>query len=154
MSLRSRLASFRTIHWVFTGLAMIAVLIVAAGAVLVWILADAFDTDKKLSDFESPAQGRAFVSAHLPLPLPADSDVIELSYERWTDWNLTAKVRLASPAATRDYLERVRSARKLNDDYCGAGEPSGAARFFLADVSACGTVSSAADTLSVRCYTR
>jgi hypothetical protein len=121
---------------------------------LVWVLASALDTDKDLADFKTPAESRAFVSAHLPLALPVDASVSELRYERFTDWHLTAKVRLASPEAAADYLERLRAARTLNDDYCGPADPAGAARFFLADVSACGHASALDRTLNVLCYTR
>lgn len=154
MSLRKRLAAWKLIHWVFAGLGLVALLLVVAGAFLVWVLADALDTDKDLADFETAAEARAFVSAHLPLALPVDANVSELRYERFTDWHLTAKVRLASPEAAREYVERLRAARTLNDAYCGPSEPAGATRFFLPDVSACGHVSAAGGALDVLCYTR
>jgi hypothetical protein len=154
MSLRKRLAAWKLIHWVFAGLGVLALVLVVAGGFLVWALAAALDPDKDLADFDTPAQARDFVSAHLPLPLPAGASVTELRYERFTDWHLTAKATLSSPEASRDYLERLRAARALNDEYCGQGEPAGAARFFLGDVFACGHVSAAGRTLSVLCYTR
>ncbi len=154
MSLRSRLAQWRAIHWIFAGLASIAVLLFALGVVFLWALADAFDSDRNLADFKSPGESRAFVSAHLPVALPADAKVTDLRYERFTDWHLTAKVRLASAEAVISYIEGARTARTLNDAYCGNEEPGAGARYFLSDVSACGTLEPAGDSLSVRCYTR
>jgi hypothetical protein len=118
-------------------------------------VARSLDTDRDLSDFASPAEARAFTSAHLPVPLPADAVIEQLHYERWTDWNFCARARLPSPDAVERYLEQAKSDRKLNDAYCYDEDPPHGARYFLADVSACGSIKLASpQVIEVHCYTR
>lgn len=113
------------------------------------------DGPHQLSDFDSPAEARAFVSAHLPVPLPSDAVVEALHFERFTDWFLSARVRLSSREVAQGYLDQVRRARVLNDAYCSDVEPSLGARFYLRDVAACGSLDAAAlPALEVRCNTR
>ena len=97
-------------------------------------------TSRDLSDFDSPAQARAFTSAHLPTPLPNDAVIETLHYERWTDWDLNVTARLPSADALDRYLAAVKRERTLNDQYCSAEEPAHGARYFLKDVTACGSV--------------
>jgi hypothetical protein len=123
-------------------------------AVLVAVVR-AFDTDRDLTDFADQAQARAFVSSHLPTPLPPDAVIEGLDYERWTDWSLKARVRLPSRQAVERYVEEAKRLRKLDDDYCHHVEPDHGARYFLAEVSACGTLeSTSSEVLEVRCNTR
>lgn len=155
--MRARLFSgWKTAHWVFLGLGVLAVLLLVGFAWLVVYLAVAFDTDRGLKDFESPQQSRDFVSAHLPTPLPATAVVTELLYERWTDWHLTARVRLEGAAAVDAFIGQARLSRTLNDAYCGVDEPGGRVRYFLPKSSACCAVGVAAEpgALDVSCYTR
>lgn len=149
---RRALSGWRTIHWIFVGLAAVAC---ALGVLAVAQLVSAFDTDRDLADFASAGEARAFVSAHLPVPLPSTALVEALHYERWTDWHLTARVRLPSLAASHGYVEQVRRERALDDQYCSAKEPSPGVRYFLAAEFACGSIDSgAAPILEVHCNTR
>jgi hypothetical protein len=142
----------KVVLWVLLGLGL-----VTAGftVLLVVVMLRPFDTDRDLTDFENPEQALAFTSAHLPAPLPKDAAVEQLLYQRWTDWNFTARVRLPSPEAADRYLDRVRRDRKLNDEYCNGSEPARGARYFLPEVSACGAVERAsAEIIEVQCNTR
>jgi hypothetical protein len=130
---------------------------VAGAGLLLVALASSFGSPAKdLEDFASQAQARDFASAHLPTPLPSDTVVEALRYERFTDWRITARVRLTSPEAVARYVEELKQHRKLDDDYCGSGEPAGGASYFLPALFACGTVQpgSAAATLEIACNTR
>ena len=153
--LKQRLSSWKAIHWIFLGLAAVALLLLLGVALLALATATALDTDRELKDFASPAQARDFVSAHLPAPLPVTAVVDELRYQSWTDWHLQARVRFDSPEGVASYVEQARLQRTLNDAYCGSSEPSGGVRYFLDDVTACGsaTVLSPA-SLKVVCHTR
>src|SRR6187551_1382212 len=101
-------------RWVLLGLG-----IALCGFAILFVVevARALDTDRDLSDFESPKEARAFATAHLPVPLPADAVVETLHYARWTDWQLSARVRLPSSAAVNRYLDQVKHDRKLDDVY-------------------------------------
>jgi hypothetical protein len=126
-----------------------------AAALFVVAVARAFDTDRDLSDFATPAEARTFVSEHLPSSLPTDAVVEKLAYERWTDWNLDARVRLTSAASAERYLEQVKRDRKLDDAYCFGEEPPDGARYFLSGVFACGVVRRPAPAIiEVHCNTR
>jgi hypothetical protein len=129
--------------------------IVGVGLVVV-ALATSFGSAKDLEDFASQAQARDFISAHLPTPLPSSAVVEALHYERFTDWRITARVRLPSASALDQYLEQTKRDRQLDDAYCGAAEPSGGARYFLAKSFACGTLQhgSSATSLEIACNTR
>ena len=143
----------KAIHWVLSALGVACV-------GLVGIMTAAVDellsgADRKLEDFSSPGEARAFASAHLPVPLPAGAALDALRYARFTDWHFSARVRFSSAEAADRYLEQVRRDRQLNDAYCGDSEPSGGARYALADVSACGSIKrESPQVLSVTCFTR
>lgn len=142
----------KIIVWSIAGFGLI---VLAVGAVLVIAAMRALDTDRDLDDFASPSEARKFTSAHLPAPLPADAVVEKLSYTRWTDWRLTAQIRLPSPAALEQYLEVAKTQRVTNDEYCSDLEPTGGARYFLREVSACGSIQRASPAvLDVACNTR
>lgn len=138
LALKQRFAQWRVIHWVFFGLGVLSLVLAVAGVLLVWVLVHAVAPSRKLSDF-NPAEARDFVSAHLPAPLPSSAQVEQLQYERFTDWHLTARVRFDSPTSALLYLERVRADRKLNDAFCNHADPSGGARYFLPQYTACGS---------------
>lgn len=149
---QSRTPRAKVLLYVVLGLGLAAS--VAVVAVLV-VLVRAFDTDRDLTDFSDQAEARAFVSSHLPAPLPPDAVIESLKYARWTDWSLNARVRLPSRQAVERYIEEARRLRKLDDDYCYHAEPDHGARYFLAEVSACGSVErTSPETLDVRCNTR
>jgi hypothetical protein len=153
--LKQRKSSWGTIHWVFLGLAVVALLLLMGVALLALSAATALDSDRDLKDFDSPAQARDFVSAHLPAPLPSTAVVEELRYQRWTDWHLKARVRFISEEGVANYLGQARHERASNDAYCGGSEPSGGVSFFLKDVSACGSATASPPaSLSVVCSTR
>lgn len=125
-----------------------------AMVVLVY-MAKGGDANRELSDFDSPAEARAFVSAHLPVPLPNGAVVEDLHYERWLDWHLSARVRLPSREVTEGYVDQVKRDRALDDQYCGSDEPTPGARYFLRDVFGCGSINGVkSPLLEVRCYTR
>jgi hypothetical protein len=147
------MARWKAIHWFFVVLGLLCVALVAA--VIVGAASMFSGSDRNLEDFASPSEARAFASAHLPVPLPADARLDALRYERFTDWHFSARVRFASAEATDRYLEQVRRDRQLNDAYCGDTEPSGGARYVLADVFACGSIRrESAQALHVTCFTR
>jgi hypothetical protein len=155
MALKPDVSRWRAIHWVFCGLAVLALLLLGGGGLLVWAAADMLDTDRDLKDFASPAQARDFVSAHLPTPLPSTAVVEQLHYDSWQDFRLTARVRLGSPAAVASYIGQARLERTLNDAYCGTSEPNDGVDFFLAKSSACGSARPVvADSLEIACNTR
>jgi hypothetical protein len=152
--LRRFFARWRAIHWL--ALAVVVLVCSCVGVVLVRLTA-AFSggPPHDLSDFGTAAEARAFVSAHLPMALPGDAVVEKLAYERWTDWHLAVRVRLPSAWAADRYLEQARAARKVNDGYCTDAEPPRGARYFLAEVSACGSIARMSpQILEVVCYTR
>ncbi len=143
----------RVIVWLAAGFGLLAL----AGVVAIFVAAAlAFsDTTRDLGDFSSLTEARAFLSAHLPAPLPADAVIETLHYESWTDWRLTAQARLPSAEAVDRYLEETKRLRMTNDDYCLSSEPAGGARYFLRDVSACGSVArTSRDVLVITCHTR
>src|SRR4051812_44546972 len=141
-------------HWVRVGLAFAVCIAIAVCALLAIGVASIFDTTQTLKDFASPAEARAFTSAHLPVSLPEDATVESLTYERWTDWHFSARVRLPSSEAVDRYLDQARAAGEPNAEYCN-DEPSSDARYFLKDVSACGSVHrESLQVLEVVCYTR
>jgi hypothetical protein len=153
--LKQRLSNWKAIHWVFLGLAAVALLLLLGVALLALATATALDTDRELKDFASPAQARDFVSAHLPTPLPVTAVVEELRYQRWTDWHLQARVRFESPAGVASYVSQAKLQRASNDAYCGSSEPSGGVSFFLSDVTACGSATVVHPaSLKVVCHTR
>lgn len=155
MALKPDVSRWRTIHWVFCGLAVLALLLLVGGGFLVWAAADMLDTDRDLKDFASPAQARDFVSAHLPTPLPNAAVVEQLHYDRWQEFRLTARVRLGSPAAIASYIGQARLERALNDAYCGTSEPSDDVHFFLPKSWGCGSVRPVAtDSLEIACNSR
>jgi hypothetical protein len=115
----------------------------------------AFDTDRDLDDFANQEEARVFTSAHLPAPLPPGAVVESLLYQRWTDWIFRARVRLPSSEAAGRYLEEARRVRKLDDVYCSPHEPGNGARYFLSDVSACGSIElMSGQIIEVHCNTR
>jgi hypothetical protein len=134
--------------------------VIACGfiAALVWLIVGAaatLDTDRDLEDFATPAEARAFTTAHLPVPLPSDTVIESLHYERFTDWHFTARIRFPAPEAATLYLDQTKRARALNDAYCSDTEPTPGARYFLAPVHACGSLhQSSPVVLDVRCHTR
>jgi hypothetical protein len=146
---------WKTIHWVLLGLAIVTCVL---GAALVWLLlsaASSLDTDRDLEDFATPAEARAFTTAHLPVSLPSDVAIESLHYERFTDWHFTARVRFPSLESANHYLDQTKRARTLNDSYCSDTEPTHGARYFLADVHACGSLHQSSPLiLDVRCHTR
>lgn len=153
--LRRAFSRWRTIHWIFLGLVIAISIPGLAALVLLVHVAKGGDGSRELSDFDSPAEARAFVSAHLPVPLPNDAVVETLHFERFTDWFLSTRVRLSSREVAQGYLEQVKRARALNDEYCSDAEPSPGARYYLRDVAACGSIDAAAPpALEVRCNTR
>jgi hypothetical protein len=152
---RPRPSTWTAIHWVFLGLAVVTAVLLLGAAVLLSSAATALDSDRELKDFESPAQARDFVSAHLPTPLPSTAVVEALRYQRWTDWHLQAEVRLKSAEGVASYLEQARQKRASNEAYCGGSGLSGGVSFFLSDVSACGSVTATSPvSLHVVCATR
>jgi hypothetical protein len=125
------------------------------GTVIVGVETVLSGSDRDLEDFATPSEARAFASAHLPVPLPAAATLDALRYARFTDWHFSAQVRFPSAEGADRYLEQVRRDRQLNDAYCGDSEPSGGARYVLADVSACGSIErESAQALRVTCFTR
>lgn len=154
---RGRFSSWKKVHWIMLGLSILALAAIAGGGLLLVALASSFGSPAKdLEDFASQAQARDFASAHLPTPLPSDTFVEALRYERFTDWRITARVRLTSPEAVARYVDQLEQDRKVDDDYCGSAEPAAGARYFLPALFACGTVQpgSAAATLEIACNTR
>lgn len=154
MAALSKIRSWRTkaVLWFFSLLAISACCLVVFFAVSV---VRALDTDKDLSDFASRDEARTFTSAHLPVPLPNDTVIQKLLYQRWTDWNFEARVEFSSSGALDSYLQDVRQRRQLNDEYCSPNEPSQGARFFLRDVSACGSITPVSPLVfDVKCNTR
>jgi hypothetical protein len=143
----------RWLLWLLAGLAFV---VIASAGLVVFLTAQALDTDRDLSDFGSPKEARVFTSAHLPAPLPDDAVVERLHYERFTDWFLEATLRLPSSTAADAYFEEAKRARTLNDEYCLVHEdPSGGVRYFLSDVSACGAITRTSPlTISIQCNTR
>lgn len=138
--------------WLLGGLALGAI---GVAGLLVFATVQLLDTDRDLSDFANPGEARAFTSAHLPAPLPNDAVVESLHFERWTDWMLTATVRLSSSEAADTYLEEVKRTRTLNDEYCNQQDSPGGARYFLSDVFACGSIErTSPQVISVQCNTR
>jgi hypothetical protein len=138
------------------GLTILGLATIAGVGLFFLALASSLDTDKDLEDFASQAQARDFASAHLPTPLPSATVVEALHYERFTDWRLTARVRLTSPNAAAQYVDQLKQERKVDDNYCGSAEPGAGARYFLPALFACGTVKpgSPAATLEIACNTR
>lgn len=146
----------KPLHWFFiVGGVVATASFVTVGAVLLGGVG-ALDTSRSLKDFESNEAARHFVSEHLPVALPNDAVVSELAYERWTDWRLSATVKLDSGQAAEEFVARVLQDRKTDDPYCGEAEPERGARYFLSASFACGTVSRGAahDTLEILCHTR
>jgi hypothetical protein len=140
---------------VFLGLAVVAVLLLAGAALLALSAATELDSDRELKDFDSPAQARDFVSAHLPAPLPSTAVVEELRYQRWQDWHLQARVRFISGDEVASYLGEAKQKRASNDAYCGGSEPGDGVSVLLEDVSACGSAAATPPaSLSVVCATR
>lgn len=147
------MARWKTIHWVFLALGVLCAGVV--GTVIVGAATVLSGSDRDLEDFASPSEARAFASAHLPTPLPTDTTLDALRYARFTDWHFSASVSFPSAEAVERYLDQIRRDRHLNDTYCGYSEPSGGARYALADVSACGFIErESAKALSVTCFTR
>jgi len=135
---------------------MVAALGFGAVLGLGWLVSNFVGESRNLQDFSSPEQAHDFVGAHLPARLPKDARLEALTYERFTDWSLTARVRFPSSAAAVDYVERIKRERRLNDAYCGDAEPSSGARYALPELFACGTVSAGGspDVLDIVCQTR
>jgi len=133
-------------------------LVLACGGLLGlgWLASGFAGESRKLQDFSSPQQARDFLTAHLPAPLPSDARIEELTYERFTDWSLSASVRFPSNQAALDYIERVKQERRLDDDYCGNAEPASGARYALPELKACGAVRSESSSrvLDFTCQTR
>lgn len=150
--------SARTVRWALFGVGIVAVGVIGVlGALVSWVASDGIElgTTRDLKSFAGPAEARAFTSAHLPTPLPEHAQIEQLHYERWTDWNFSARVRLASPQAVELYLDAVKRARKLNDSYCTDSEPDAGARYFLDKVFACGAIARISpQVIEVRCATR
>ena len=149
-------SGWKAVHWVFLGLGLVALLLLAGGAWFVSTLWRLRSIPTTIEDVESPQQARDFVSAHLPTPLPATASISELHYERWMDWHLTARVRLDDAAAVDAFIGQTRLSRALNDAYCGGAEPGGSVRYFLTKSSACcsARVAATPGSLDVTCYTR
>lgn len=154
---RGRFSSWKKAHWILLGLTILVLAAVAGAGLSLVALASSFGSpDKDLEDFASQAQARDFASAHLPTPLPSETVVEALHYERFTDWRITARVRLPSPEAVARYIDQLKQDRKVDDDYCGSGEPAAGAGYFLPAMFACGTVQpgSSVATLEIACNTR
>jgi hypothetical protein len=141
--------------WLLLGATVLAL---GLGALLGlrWLVSSFVGESRHLQDFSSPEQARDFLGGHLPVRLPKDARVEALTYERFTDWSLTARVRFPSGEAAVDYVERVKRERRLDDSYCGDSEPNSGARYALPHLFACGTVSAAAtpESLDIVCQTR
>jgi hypothetical protein len=149
------LSHWKTIHWVLLGLGLVACGLGSALVLLLMSAASSLDMARDLEDFASPAEARAFTTAHLPVPLPSDVVVESLHYERFTDWHFTARVRFPSVEAAQLYLDKTGRDRTLNDPYCSDTEPTPGARYFLAPVYACGSLQQSSPlVLDVRCHTR
>jgi hypothetical protein len=153
---RGRFSRWKAIHWVLLALSILGLAAVAGVGLVVALAASSLGSTKDLEDFASQAQARDFTSAHLPTPLPSSAVVEALHYERFTDWRITARVRLPSPQALNQYLEQAKQERKVDDAYCGAAEPSVGAGYFLPQLFACGSVQrgSSASILEIACNTR
>lgn len=153
---RGHFSRWKTIHWVLLGLAVLGLATVAGLGLVVAPAASSLGSTKELKDFASQAQARDFTSAHLPTPLPSSALIEALRYERFTDWRITARVRLPSAAALDQYVEQTKQDRKTDDAYCGAGEPSLGVSYFLPKLFACGTVQrgASASILEMACNTR
>jgi hypothetical protein len=130
-------------------------LVLAGGILLASAAVTSLGTTRTLRDFDTPAEARAFTSAHLPTALPADATVQDLLYERWTDWHFRAVVRLASTEQADRFLEEVAENSSVNPSYCGEATGGPELPYFLASVSACGSVRRlSAHVLEVECSTR
>jgi hypothetical protein len=134
------------------------VVLVLAGVGLAYLAATSLSgTSLTKRDFADPTEATAFVSAHLPAPLPTDAEVEELTYDRFTDWHLSATVSLGSSEAVETYLRTAREQRQENVEYCGPWSlPADAVAYFLAEVQACGSIvpGPSEGSISVRCLTR
>lgn len=147
--------SARTVRWVLFGVAIVTTALVGVLAFFLASLGGGLGTTRDLSSFGSQAEARAFASAHVPTALSEPALVEQLHYEGWTDWNFSARVRFSSPEALDAYLEVVKRVRKLNDSYCTESEPKNGARYFLAEVFACGVIERVSPrVISVSCNTR
>lgn len=144
----------RVLLWLLLG-AVLVLAIAGFLALLTFSLTDTNGLNRDLADFASPAESRAFASAHLPVPLPKEAVVESLHFERWTDWNLTATVRLPSAEALALYLEQTKRDRKLYDEFCYHDEPAQGARYYLKKSMACGTIERVSPAvIEIRCNTR
>ncbi len=142
----------RALPWLLFGGAALGLGALALLAALASLFTD---TSLDRSDFASDAQAAEFVSEHLPAPLPASVRVEKLSYDRWTDWRLSASVELPSVQATEAYLKRARAARATNDEYCLTSGNAQVLQYFLAKWYACGSIQRQSPrTLLIGCNTR
>jgi len=89
-------------------------------------------------------------------PLPRNTIVRELRYERLTDWHLDALLDLGAAAAVETYVRQARQARKQNVEYCGDNETPQSVGYFLAKWVACGNIQRGPtpNTLRIECNTR
>ena len=145
----------RAVLWVVGSL---FVLLVLAGVGFVVLVATLFSgTSVTKRDFADATEAAAFVSAHLPAPLPPGAEVQELTYDRFTDWHLLATVSLGSSEAVEAYLRTAREQRQENVEYCGPWDfPAQGVSYFLAVYQACGSIvpGPSEGSLTVRCLTR